>query len=159
VFELVEEPFYQIALAIERGIDDALLFAVARRGDAGPSSGIGHQREQGVAVIGAVADDDGAGFEVVEQFACCATIVPLAGGQDQADGQAALVDDRIDLGAQSPTRTTDGVIRTPFFAPAACWCARMIELSIRAIERGLRAASASNTRSQMPAFAQRLKRL
>jgi hypothetical protein len=44
----------------------------------------------------------------------------LTGREDQANGQSALVDDRIDLGAQSTTRATDGVIRTPFFAPAAC---------------------------------------
>jgi hypothetical protein len=27
----------------------------------------------------------------------------------------------VDLAGQSSTRATDGVIRTPFFPPAACW--------------------------------------
>jgi hypothetical protein len=32
-----------------------------------------------------------------------------------------LIDHRVDLGAQSSTRTADGVIRAPFLPPAACW--------------------------------------
>jgi hypothetical protein len=44
----------------------------------------------------------------------------LAGGQQQADRQAVAVNDGMDLGAQSSTRTADGVIRAPFFPPAAC---------------------------------------
>ena len=44
----------------------------------------------------------------------------LARRQHQADGQTERVHDRMDLGAQSPTRTADGVIRAPFLPPAAC---------------------------------------
>jgi hypothetical protein len=44
----------------------------------------------------------------------------LAGREQQADGQAAGVDHDMDFAAQSSTRTADGVIRAPFFPPAAC---------------------------------------
>jgi hypothetical protein len=62
-----------------------------------------------------------AAAEAIEQLGSSAQVVGLAGGEDQADWQAVLVDDGVDLGAQSATRTTDGVIFAPFFAPAACW--------------------------------------
>ena len=68
-------------------------------------------------------------------------------------------DASVDLGAQSATRATDGVIRAPFFAPAACWWARMMELSMKAMDSGDCAAKALNILTQTPALAQRLKRL
>lgn len=77
----------------------------------------------------------------------------LAGGEHDPERQAVLVHQGVDLGAQSSTRTADGVIRAPFLPPAACWCARMMELSIRCRDCGDVAASASNTFSQIPAFA------
>jgi hypothetical protein len=49
----------------------------------------------------------------------------------------------VELGAQSATRTANDVIRTPFFAPAACWWARTIDESTRCSDCGGRAASAS----------------
>lgn len=41
--------------------------------------------------------------------------------EGDGDGQAARIDHRIDLSAQSPTRATDGVIFAPFLPEAACW--------------------------------------
>ena len=70
--------------------------------------------------------------------------------------QAVLVDDGVDLSAQSSTRTANGVIRAPFFPPAACWWARMMDESIICIDCGDRAARASKIVSQTPALAHRL---
>jgi hypothetical protein len=47
----------------------------------------------------------------------------------------------------------------PPFSVAACWCARMMELSIRRMLSGDLSTRASTTRTQTPALAQRLKRL
>jgi hypothetical protein len=88
-----------------------------------------------------------------------AQIMSLTRGQREPYRQAFLIDDRIDLGAQSSTRTADGVILAPFFLPAACWCARMIELSMSAIDLGDFAAIISKIRTQTPALAHRLNRL
>jgi len=120
VFELVEEAFDQIALAIDCGIDAALVFSVARRWDVGGRPCLSDESEDGIAVIGAVTDDFGACGQAAQQGRDRARVMNLAGGEDQADGQASLVDQRIDLGAQSATRTADGVIRTPLLPPAAC---------------------------------------
>ena len=40
-------------------------------------------------------------------------------------------DDDVDFGAQPASRASDGVVRTPFFPPAACWWARTTEESRR----------------------------
>ena len=116
------------------------------------------QIEQVIGVIAAVGDDVTA-FEASQQERRGAQIVVLSSGQHQPHRQAILIDQSIDLGAQSSTRTADGVIFAPFFPPAAGWWARMIELSINAIEWGDLAARVSKTCTQMPALAQRLKRL
>jgi hypothetical protein len=47
-------------------------------------------------------------------------IVRLPRGQNDADRQSIVAHDGVDLGAQSPTRETDGVILAPFLPPAAC---------------------------------------
>lgn len=86
-----------------------------------------------MSVICPVGDHVAAG-EAREQGRSCGDVMRLACRENDANRQAIFVHQRIDLGAQSSTRTTDGVIRTPFFPPAACWWARMIDESIRAME-------------------------
>lgn len=78
------------------------------------------QIEQGIRIIATVGDDVAA-FEAFEQTRSGTQIMSLARGQHEPHGEAFLIDHRIDLGAQSSTRTADGVILAPFFPPAACW--------------------------------------
>jgi hypothetical protein len=93
------------------------------------------QGEQGVSVVAAVGDDMAAS-EASQQLRNGPQIMGLAGSEHQPHRQAVLIDDGVDLGTQSATRTADGVIYAPFFPPAACWWARLIKLSIRAIDLG-----------------------
>ena len=122
-------------------------------GAAGPD-----QIEQRIGVIAAICDDVAA-LEASKQERCRTQVMVLPGSQHEPHRQAILIDQGIDLGAQSSTRTADGVILAPFFPPAACWWARMMELSMNAIECGDLAAKISNIRTQTPALAHRLKRL
>ncbi len=122
-------------------------------GSAGPD-----QIKQGIGVIAAISDDMAA-LQSFEQLGCGAQIVGLACRQYQPYRQAVLIDQSVDLGAQSATRAADGVIFAPFFPPAACWWARMMELSISAMECGDFAAKVSKILTHTPARAQRLKRL
>jgi hypothetical protein len=118
-----------------------------------------HQIDDRLRVIAAVGDERPRGRQVAEQLRADRLVRRLAGRDDEADGQARLVDDGVDLGRQSSTRTADGVISPPFFPPAACWWARTMDESIRCREWGDLAASSSNTLSQTPCLAHRLKRL
>jgi hypothetical protein len=158
VLELAEEALDQIALAVDAPVDGAVNQPTAFRRDVSCGAAGSDQLKQGVGVIAAVGDDVTA-FEASEQERCRAQVVVLSGGQHEAHRQAILIDQGVDLGTQSSTRAADGVILAPFFPPAACWWARMIELSMNAIECGDLAAKVSKICTQTPALAQRLKRL
>ena len=115
-----------------------------------------HQFDQRLCIIPAVGNEVAAGLERSDQHRRDGLVRRLALRQDNAHRQAGLVDDGVDLGAQSSTRTANGVIRTPFLPPAACWWARTIELSMNCKDWGERAANVSKIRSHTPALAQRL---
>jgi len=115
--------------------------------------------DQGTSVITSIGDEIAARFELFDQDRCNGLVGGLTLRKYNPYRQSRLVNDRVDLGAQSATRTTDGVIRTPFFPPAACWWARMIELSINCSDCGDLAAKISNILSQTPFLAHRLNRL
>lgn len=155
MLDLAEVAFDAIALAVDtlwhRSLDDA----VARCRDTGLCAGRPDEVEEGVAVIAAVGDDMTT-REAFQKGWSSVEVMDLTGREDAPDRQPALIDESIDLGAQSPTRTADGVILAPLFPPAACWWARMMELLISAIECSDFAASVSKTLSQTPALAQRL---
>jgi len=159
VLQLVEETLDEIALAIDRVVDGAVNEPAADAWNVGPRAGLADEVENGVAVVAAVGDDIAPRHQIAQEFRHDALVVSLPCAQNDANRQAFVVDDRVDLRAQSPTRETDGVILAPFLPPAACWWARMIELSISWSDCGERCAKASNTVNQTPALAQRLNRL
>jgi hypothetical protein len=66
---------------------------------------------------------------------------------------------RMDLGRQTSAGATDTFLgTTTFFAPALCWWARTIVLSIWAYSLSASAASTSKTRCQTPRLLQRTYR-
>lgn len=120
VLELVEEAFDEVALPVELRIDGALVLPVALCGDMRAGAAEGDDLEDGLGVVAAVCDGIGSRAQAVEQGRDGGLVGGLAWRDQQTDGQAAGVDDRVELGAQSSTRAADGVIRAPFFPPAAC---------------------------------------
>ena len=125
-------------------------------------------------VVGAAFCDSGAKFigvvalvgeqvfegQTADQSLGLANVVDLAWGQDEADRIAESIDADIDLGAQAAARTPDRLIfAPPFWAPAACWCARtMVESRIRYSRSGSM-PNAVKRRCQTPFFPHRRKRL
>ena len=144
MLEFAEEALDEIALPVDAFVDRTVNEALAGRRDVGLGATGPDQIEHCVGVVASVGDDMTA-FEADEQKRSCAQIMGLAGRQYKTHRQAVFIDQSIDLGAQSSTRTADGVIFAPFFPPAACWCARIIELSMNAIECGDLAAKVSKT--------------
>ncbi len=142
VLELVEETFHEVALAVEVMGYRALLPAVPLGRDVGAR-----------AVVG---DGVPSRLKAVKEGRLGSLVGGLARGEREAARQAAAVDDDMDFGAQPASRASDGVIRTPFFPPAACWWVRTTEESMRLRGPGERAASAWNRRSHTPCLAQRL---
>lgn len=120
MLELAEEAFDEITLSVEPWVDGALDLAVALCRDVGTNTRGGCQVDEGTGIVTAIGDQVVGARECRDQGGGGLLVGGLSGGQCEADGQALAIDDGIDLGAQSSTRTTDGVIRTPFLPPAAC---------------------------------------
>jgi hypothetical protein len=159
VLEFVEEALDQVALAVEFGIDDAANPDVALARNVGLGAGRFDQFDDCAGEEAAIGNDVMRQTQPFDERGECRLVRGLTGREQQSDRKTVRIDDRVYLGAQSSARTANGVIRPPFLPPAACWCARMIELSMRCIECGECCARASNTRTHTPALAQRLKRL
>src|SRR5690606_7623204 len=145
--------------SIEVVVDGSLHPHPALCGDVSCSAFGGDEVDDGAAVIAAVGDYDRGARQACEQLGKGGLVRRLTGGDQQPHRQPVLIDDGVDLRAQSATRTANGVTRAPFFPPAACWWARTMELSINCSDCGDRSARASNILSQTPFFAHRLKRL
>ena len=119
MLELAEEALNEVALAVDAAVDRAMHQALAGRRNVGFCTACSDQIEKGICVITAIGYDVTA-LEALEQMRCRAQIVGLASRQHEPHGQSMLIDQGIDLGAQSATRTADGVIFAPFLPPAAC---------------------------------------
>ena len=96
---------------------------------------------------------------MIEQTIGNLPVMRLPSGQAEPDREALRVDDDVDLGSEPAARSTETMIWTPFFAVAACWCARIEVLSIIWISPSCAALMASIRRSHTPACRHRLKRL
>lgn len=104
VFELAEEALDAISVAIEERAEGGHVDAPWHRLDAAPGAAAGEVRAQGVAVIGAVGQQDLVLAEAVEHVAGTSTVMGLAFAQLQHDGQAIGIDERVDLGRQPAPR-------------------------------------------------------
>ena len=120
MFEFVEEALDQVALAVELEIDAADHPDIALAGDVGGGAERGEQLDDAARAVAAVGDRIAGRPQAVDQARQGGLVGGLTGRQQEADRQAGGIDDGVDLGRQSPTRTADGVIRAPFFPPAAC---------------------------------------
>lgn len=158
LLELAEVTLDQVSAAVEIGRDAALPADAALGRDVGRAAAGCDPLDQRKAVISAIGDD-GAGGQRVQQYRGHRLVRRLPGREVKPDRQPVLIHDSMDLGAQSATRTANGVILAPFFPPAACCWARTMELSINCKDCGERCASSSNTFNQIPSLAQRLNRL
>lgn len=121
MLELAEEALDEIALAVDARIDRSLHLAVALSWDMSLSTASTNQVDQMLPVIAAISDDDRGSRKPFQQPGRRGLVGCLSCRESEADRQPVLVNDDMDLTGQSSTRTADGVIRTPFLPPAACW--------------------------------------
>ena len=103
----------------------ALLPAIPLGRDVGARAMVGNELEDGAGVAAAAVGDGVPGrLKAVKEGRHGSLVGGLARGENEAARQAKAVDDDVDFGAQPASRASDGVIRTPFFPPAACWWAQ-----------------------------------
>jgi len=121
LFELVEESFDEVALAIQGKV------RVSRLGTVGLGWNDGHNPplfkcvDQGVCIIGFIGQER-LGFDLIEQRPGLADIGGLARCERQRNRIAKGIDDGMDLGCQPAAGPANGLILPFFFwAPALCW--------------------------------------
>ena len=159
MLEFAEVSLDEVTLPVDVPGDGPLDLSVALGRDVGLCPHGLNLVDEGAGIIAPVGHHVAGVFQAGDQLRARRLVSGLSGRQGQPDRQAPLIDHGMDLGAQSPARETDGVIFAPLFPPAACWWARMMELSMKAMDSGLRSARALKTLTQMPAFAHLLNRL
>lgn len=106
VFEFVEEALDEVAASIEEGAEGENDLLVAHGFDAGPGATLGETGAHGVAVIGAVGQQDIALAKPVQHVGGRAPVMGLSFCQLEHDRQAQRVDQRVDLRRQAAARTT-----------------------------------------------------
>src|SRR5512144_663226 len=91
-------------------------------------------------------------------------LVALPGGQHVGHRLAASLGTEVDFGREATAGATEGLIATPFCAPAACWWARTVVLSRKCRAQSTSpaawacACNVARARSHTPACCQRRKR-
>ena len=121
LLELVEEPFDEIALAVEGEVGVAWLEAVGLGRTDGCDASALERVDQGVGVISFVGQKC-LGLDLIEQRRRLADIGRLPRGERQGDGIAQRIDDGVNLGGQAAAGSADGLVLAFFFwAPALCW--------------------------------------
>jgi hypothetical protein len=159
MLDLVDEPLDEVALLVEVLVVRDSARAGAVRRDDGLSARVCNGDAKAIGVVALVSEQVFEG-RTADQALCLRDIGDLACRQDEADRIAEGVDGNADLRAQAAARTPDRLIfGPPFWAPAACWCARtMVESMIRYSRSGF-SPSSVKSRFQTPFFAHRRKRL
>jgi hypothetical protein len=158
MLDLVDEPLDQVALLVEVLVVRDGSRAGAIRRDDGLGARICNGGSKAVGIVTLVSEQVFEG-KTLDQALCLTDIGDLTCRQDKADRIAESVDGNADLRAQTAARTPDRLIfGPPFWAPAACWCARtMVESMIRYSRSGF-SPSSVKSRCQTPFFAHRRKR-
>ena len=158
MLDFVNEPLDQVALFVEVVVRDSLRAGAVRWNNC-LSACVLNGGSKAIGVVALVGEQVFEG-KTLDQALCLTDIGDLACRQDEADWIPEGIDGDADLGAQAAARTPDRLIfASPFWAPAACWCARtMVESMIRYSRSGF-SPSSVKSRFQTPFLAHRRKRL
>lgn len=97
-----------------------------------------------ICIVSLVGSQTG-GFQFAQQRQSLGTVSSLSARQMKAREHTQAVDQSVNLGAQSATRAPDRLFSFFFAAPAACWWARTIVLSIKTSSRSASPASSAST--------------
>ena len=157
MFDAVDKAFDLVAAAVLSAQQASRDGASGPRRDHGGAAAVADLLDELVAVVPFVRDQV-ARFVIRQQPHRLSHIVRLSGRHGQFDRTPLGLNGQVQLGAESATRPTEGLVLAPFFlAPAACWWARMtVESSIRHSRSG--SCQACKRRPHTPRLDQRLNR-
>lgn len=158
LFEFAEEILDQMSRFVEMLVIRTQALTIGARGnDHGLASLLQRLDHTFIGVECFVGDHD-FGVDCGKQQIGAVEIMSVAGSESEAGWIAERIDSGVDLGGQPAFAAPDRLVAPFFGAPALCWWARTIVLSIIAYSLSGSAAKCLNIRSQTPVLAQRLKR-
>jgi hypothetical protein len=160
LLELADEILDEMACLVDLPVENArrLTTALGRdyRGLARRQEWLDHAR---IGIEGFICEY-GIGFHLRQQHVGACKIMHLTAGQEESKRIAQCIDREMNLCAQPAFAAPDRLIFIVFFwAPALCWWARTIVLSIMAYSLSASAAKISNIFVQTPLLAQRENRV
>ena len=160
LLELTEEVLDEMAGPVGMPVEPALDFAIASGwDDEGFSCGSQGLYNALIGVKGHVGHEH-RGCHLRQQRVGAIQIVGLAGRKLESERISQGIDHGVDFGAQSASAAPDRLLFAVFFwAPALCWWARTIVLSIIAYSLSASAANISKSLFQTPLLAHREKRV
>ena len=119
VREFVKEALDEIAFAIEREVAIPRGLAIGLWGNHGGDLSPVESVDQRISVVGLVADQ-GPRIGAIDQRLGTSQIVGLPRREQQCDGVAQGIDERVDLGGQSAAGSANRLFAVFFRAPALC---------------------------------------
>jgi len=122
MLELVEEALDAVAQPVDGRAERRRVGAMIERADVGIGSPVRDPGAQRVAVVAAIGEQDAVRPERTQHVLATLSVVRLAFGQLQRDGEPVAVDERVDLGRKPAAGTSHATAEPPFLPPlAACW--------------------------------------
>lgn len=125
-------------------IQRALFIAIGATGDDGLNARGSQVFQDRVRIVGFVGSQTDR-FEFVKQRQRFGAVARLAAGQPKAGEHTQSIDQRVNLGGQSAPRAADRLIAIFWGAPAACWWARTMVLSMKTSSKPASTASVANS--------------
>jgi hypothetical protein len=160
LLELAEEVLHQVTRLVHLLVKGALDLSIAFGWDHELFSCRKQRFDHALVGIEGFIRQQGIGLHLRQQRIGSFQVMGLAGSQEKRSGIAQCVDHGVDFGAQSALAAPDRLVFAVFFwAPALCWCARTMVLSIMAYSLSASAARISNTFFHTPLPAQRENRV
>ena len=160
LLELAVEIFDEMARLVQFFVEGAGHFAIALGRDHRVFPGRTKRFDHALVGIKGLVCQQRIGLHLRQQRVGPLQIMRLTRGQEETERIAQGIHQGMDFGAQSPLAAPDRLVFAGFFwAPALCWCARTMVLSIIAYSLSASAAKVSNTLFQTPLLAQREKRV
>ena len=158
--EVAEEVLNEVTRLESRFVIGALVFAIAPRWDHGGFSRGAKRVDHALIGIECFVCQQSVSLHPRQQCVGAFQIMGFARGQKEGEWIAKSVNQRVDFGAQPAVAGPDRLVLAVFFwAPALCWWARTVVLSIIAYSLSASAASISNTLFHTPLVAQRENRV
>lgn len=160
LLELAVEILDEMARLVQLFVEGAWAFAIALGRDHRVFPGRTKRFDDALVSIKSFVCQQRIGLQLRQQRVGPLQIMRLTRGQEEGERIAQGIDQGVDFGAQSAFAAPDRLVFAVFFlAPALCWCARTMVLSIMAYSLSASAAKVSNTLFHTSLLAQREKRV